>query len=387
MNFQRHYFDYAATAPMLPESRDAYLNALETVGNPSSIHTHGQQAKMILEESREILAAGLSADPIELIFTSGGTESINTAIKGIFHQRQLDRERPIIVLPDGEHHATFESVQWLEKFFGAEIRWIPTTREAVIDLDALAETFEKDADRIALMTLLWANNEVGTIQPISEVAELAAKYGIPLHVDAVAAYGHIPVGFTHPGISAVSFTSHKIGGPVGVGGLLVRRSLSFDPLLHGGSHERKMRSGSQPVAAAVGFAEAFRAGEEKGVAQIQQVRDRLIELVREKIPEAVSTIADAETVSSNAHFLFPEAEGDVMLFLLDQAGFSVSTGSACQAGVPEVSHVLIAMGYSEDEAKTALRFTFGHGNTVDEVEKLMQFLPEIYQQAKKAQRR
>lgn len=385
---------------MREEAMRVYVDALQLVGNPSSIHGHGQHAKMRLEEAREILSSGQSADPVELIYTSGGTESINTAIKGLFRQQQLGGTKPVIIVPEAEHHATFESVEWLEKYEGAEPVWIPVDHIGMIDLVALEAALEEHREKVALITALWANNEVGTVQPVEELAELATRFDTLLHLDAVAAFGYIPTGFLFPGISAVSMTSHKIGGPSAVGALLLRRNLLLSPLLHGGSHERKLRSGSQPVAAAVGFAKAFQLSMEEGPAHVMRLRNRLVKGIQTRIPDAILTGAPIDVdddvqygdgeqltrVPGNAHFLFPGAEGDVMLFLLDQSGFSVSTGSACQAGVPEVSHVLQSMGFSETEAKGALRFTLGDANTEAEVDALLAALPGVYEQAKLAYR-
>lgn len=381
------YFDHAATAPMPESVLEAYVEALRVVGNPSSIHSHGQHAKMLLEESREVLARGLQADPIELIFTSGGTESINMAIKGIFRQRQIDRARPVIVVPLGEHHATIEAVEWLEKSHGAEIVWIPVDETARIDVDALAATLRERAEEIALVTTLWANNEVGTVQPVTEIAELTSAHEIPFHVDAVAAYGYLPVGFLAPGITALSVTAHKIGGPAGIGALLLRRNAKLDPLLHGGSHERKLRSGSQPAAAAVAYAKSFTLSQQWDMDYLRGLADRVITHMTAIGGVRLGGAAWPDRLPGNVHLLFDGAASDAMLFLLDQQGFSVSTGSACQAGVPEVSHVLLSAGFSEDEAKGALRLTLGVENTEEEIEALLQVLPGVYEQAKKVQQR
>ncbi|MGB3413160.1 MAG: cysteine desulfurase family protein [Microbacteriaceae bacterium] len=377
------YFDHAATAPMPDAVLDAYIRALRVVGNPSSIHSHGQHAKMLLEESREILAAGLNADPIELIFTSGGTESINTAIKGIFLKRQEAHPRPLIIAPLGEHHATVEAIEWLEKTAQAEVVWLPIDRQARIDCDALASVLAERADEVALISAIWANNELGTIQQVNELAGLAEQYAVPLHLDAVAAYGYLPVGFTHPGITAVSITAHKIGGPSGIGALLLRRNAQLEPLLHGGSHERKLRSGSQSVAAAVAFSAAFQESQSWDLQALRETSNRVIQTLTAIEGVTLGGAAELERLPGNVHLLFAGAASDSMLFLLDQQGFSVSTGSACQAGVPEVSHVLLGAGFSETEAKGALRFTFGTENTQSEVGALIAAIPAVYEQAKR----
>jgi len=388
------YLDHAATTPMRPEAIAAYAEAMGVVGNPSSIHSQGQHAKRMLEEARETVAATLGCDPIEVVFTSGGTEAINLALKGLFWARN-GREllRPRVLAPGGEHHATIDTLEWLERHEGARIDWLPLDGEGRIRLDAVRDALSLDPDSIALLTFLWVNNEVGTVQPVSALAEAAARARIPVHIDAVAAYGHIPIDFASlsaDGVSALSVSAHKIGGPVGIGALVLARSTDVVPLVHGGGQQRQVRSGTQDVAAAVSFAVAARLAAEELVAErarLTDLRDALIRGVRSAVPEAVlSGVPDSssERVASNVHFTFPGAQGDSLLFLLDLAGVSVSTGSACQAGIPEPSHVLLAMGRDESEARSALRFTLGRTSTAADVEALVAALPGAYAQAARA---
>ncbi|MET3567052.1 cysteine desulfurase [Leifsonia sp. 563] len=379
------YLDHAATTPMRPEAIAAYTEAMGVVGNPSSIHSQGQQARRMLEEARETVAASLGADPIEVVFTSGGTEAINLAIKGMFWARNEGASRPRILVPGGEHHATVDTVEWLERAEGAEISWLP------LDGDGRILVPERIAgDDAALLTFLAVNNEVGTIQPVSALAAVARSAGVPVHVDAVAAYGHLPINFAGLGVDALSVSAHKIGGPVGIGALVLSRASTVVPLIHGGGQQRQVRSGTQDVAAAVSFATAARLAEaerEAETARLSALRDRLITGVRAAVPEAVLSGPDpvsGERVASNAHFTFPGAQGDSLLFLLDLAGVSVSTGSACQAGIPEPSHVLLAMGRGETEARSALRFTLGRGSTDADVDALLAALPGAYAQASRA---
>ena len=379
------YLDHAATTPMRPEAIAAYTEAMGVVGNPSSIHSQGQQARRMLEEARETVAATLGADSIEVVFTSGGTEAINLAIKGMFWARNDGARRPRILVPGGEHHATVDTVEWLERAEGAEISWL------ALDGDGRILVPERIAgDDAALLTFLAVNNEVGTIQPVSALAAVARSAGVPVHVDAVAAYGHLPIDFAGLGVDALSVSAHKIGGPVGIGALVLSRASTVVPLIHGGGQQRQVRSGTQDVAAAVSFATAARLAEAERkaeTAQLSALRDRLIAGVRAAVPEAVLSGPDpvsGERVASNAHFTFPGAQGDSLLFLLDLAGVSVSTGSACQAGIPEPSHVLLAMGRGETAARSALRFTLGRGSTDADVDALLAALPGAYAQATRA---
>src|SRR5690554_4175771 len=394
------YLDHAATTPMLPEARDALIGALDLVGNPSSIHSQGQNAKRMLEEAREQVAASLGCDPIEVVFTSGGTESINLALKGLFWSRnpeagrasrdqgteagrasrdQSSLPRRRILVPHGEHHATVDSVEWLERHEGAIIDWIPVDEVGRIRLDALAESLRAHDD-IALLTVIWANNEVGTIQPIAEITALAAEHGVPVHADAVAAYGHVPVDFRASGLAALSVSAHKIGGPLGIGALVLSRTASVTPLIHGGGQQRQVRSGTQDAPAAIAFAAAA----QHPFPSLAVLRDRLIAGVQQAVPSAILRGDPVDRLPNNAHFTFPGCQGDSLLFLLDVAGLSVSTGSACQAGVPEASHVLVGMGLSEAEALGALRFTLGHTSTEADVDALLAALPVAVERARRA---
>jgi cysteine desulfurase len=394
------YLDHAATTPMLPQARAAYIEALDLVGNPSSIHSQGQNARRMLEEAREQVAASLGCDPIEVVFTSGGTESVNLAIKGLYWARNtsvarvgrsavdagrvgrsatVSRPRPRILVPLGEHHATVDTVEWLERYEGAVIEWVPVDALGRVSLDALAAALEHPDD-VALVTLLWANNEVGTIQPVAEVVALAAAHGIPVHADAVSAYRHLPIDFAASGLAALSVSAHKIGGPLGIGALALSRASTVVPLIHGGGQQRQVRSGTQDAPAAVGFGVAA----QHPMASLLPLRDRIIEGVRAAVPGAVLRGDPVERVDNNVHFTFPGCQGDSLLFLLDAAGVSVSTGSACQAGIPEASHVLLGMGLSEEEALGALRITVGHSTTVDDVDAFLAALPDAVARAARA---
>ena len=399
------YLDHAATTPMRREAVEALTAALAVVGNPSSIHSAGQQAKRLLEESRERIAATLGADAIELIFTGNGTEAVNLAIKGLWWSRQAGSAgerptpRPRILIPGGEHHATLDTVEWLAAHEGAIVEELPVDEVGRVRLDALERALGDDAASVALVSMLWANNEVGTIQPVVDVARLTARAGVPLHVDAIAAYGQVPIDFhgvrratdAAPGVGlvALSVSAHKIGGPAGIGALVLDRTASIEPLIHGGGQQRKLRSGTQDVAAAASFAaaaEAVHARLASDAERMSALRDRLVAGVGAAVPEArlSGDPGPAGRLPGNAHFSFPGCEGDSLLFLLDAAGVAVSTGSACQAGVPEPSHVLMAMGRSEADARGALRITLGHESTGSDVDAFLVALPGAYAQAARA---
>lgn len=382
------YLDNAATTPLRPEALATYTEYLQLVGNPSAIHSAGQQARRAVEEAREEIAFAVNANRNEVIFTSGGTESDNLAIKGIFWQQQsTDRAKKVIISTLAEHHAVLDPIEWLVKFQGAEVIWLETDDRGVINIDHLSDILATRADEVALISVMWANNEIGVINPIKQIVDLAKPYKIPVHSDAVAAFGHTPVDFAKSGLAAMSITAHKVGGPVGVGALLVARSAKLVSLVHGGGQERGLRSGTLTAAAAKAFAVAARLSvgdlvlETKRLAELQ---DRLVKGVKSAVPSAKFSRGDAPGLANNAHFTFPGCHGDSLLFLLDQAGVQVSTGSACQAGVSGASHVLLAIGRSNDEACGPIRVTFGYQTTDADVDAFLTALPKAHEAALKA---
>ena len=388
------YLDFAATSPLRPEARDAWLDASDVVGNPSSIHGAGQDARRILEDARERLAAALDCDPVEVVFTSGGTESVNLGITGLFRARRETTGRTAVVAPRAEHHATMDTLAWLHAHEVAEIEWVGVDRDARLDLDGWRDAVQSgDA---AAATLLAANNEIGTLQPVVAAAAACAEAGVPLHIDAVGAFGHLPLSFRDlraesgsrgGGLAALSVASHKLGGPVGVGALVVAREARIEPLVHGGGQQRGIRSGTQDAAGAVAFAVAA----ELAVAELRAeadrlrgLRDRLEAGIRATIPEVRVSAATAERLPGHLHLILPGAQGDSLLLLLDMAGIAVSTGSACQAGVPEPSHVVLAMGLGEASARSALRLTLGRTTTDADVDAVLAVLPDAYERAHRA---
>ena len=379
------YLDHAATTSLLPEVLEGYIVALRAVGNASSIHSHGQAAKRMLEEARERVAAALGCDPVEVIFTSGGTEAVNTAVKGIFWARRATGPR--ILLPGGEHHATVDAAAWLAASQGATVEELAVDEEGRLS-PAVLEAALAEAST-ALVSAVWANSEVGTVQPIAELAEVARRFGVPLHADAVAAFGQVPVDFRSSGLSALSVAGHKVGAPVGTGALVLARGTVAEPLVHGGGQQRGVRSGTQDVAGAVAFGIAASLAAERlteSAARVAALRDTLVEGVRATVPGARLRGPEPgpERLPGNAHFTFDGCDGDSLLLLLDLAGISVSTGAACQAGVPEVSAVLLAMGVPETEARGALRFSLGAETTAGEVDALLRVLPGVVERARRA---
>ncbi|MFD3460993.1 cysteine desulfurase family protein [Nocardia fluminea] len=381
------YLDHAATTPMLPAAVEAMTAALGAVGNASSLHGSGRAARRSLEEARESIAADLGARPSEVIFTSGGTESDNLAIKGIFWgRRAADPRRTRIVTSAVEHHAVLDAVEWLEKHEGAQVSWLPVDAQGVVAPQVLREVLAEHADEVALVSVMWANNEVGTIEPITELAAVAQEFDIPMHSDAIQAVTQIPVDFAASGLAALSVAGHKVGGPHGIGVLLLGRNVPCVPLVHGGGHERDLRSGTSDVAAAIGMAAALRDAVTDlpaRAARLRALRDELIDGVRAAVPDAVLN-GPADRLPGNAHFTFPGCEGDSLLMLLDAAGVECSTGSACNAGVASPSHVLIAMGVQPWQARSSLRFTLGHTSTGADVETLLTVLPQVIDRAKAA---
>ncbi|MEV6554573.1 cysteine desulfurase family protein [Nocardia sp. NPDC051756] len=383
------YLDHAATTPMFPAAIEAMTAALGIVGNASSLHGSGRAARRTLEEARESIAADLGARPSEVIFTSGGTESDNLAVKGIYWaRRDADPRRTRIIVSSVEHHAVIDAVEWLERHEGARVTWLPVDDEGMVSPRTLRAALSANPDDVALVSVMWANNEVGSIQPIGELAAVAQEFGVPMHSDAVQAAAQLPIDFAASGLSAASFAGHKVGGPHGVGLLLLGRQVPCVPLLHGGGHERDLRSGTSDTAAAVGLATALHQTATElttRTAELTALRDALIDGVLAIAPAAVLNGAPGERrLPGNVHFTFPGCEGDSLLMLLDAAGIECSTGSACTAGVASPSHVLIAMGVEPWQARGSLRFSLGHTSTRADVDALLAVLPQVVDRARAA---
>jgi cysteine desulfurase len=384
------YLDHAATTPMLPEAIVAMTEQLGRTGNASSLHGSGRAGRKVVEESREAIARALNARPGEIVFTSGGTEADNLALKGIYWARRDEDPQRVRILSTGiEHHAVLDSLDWLAEHEGATVELLPVDAAGRLDLDALRRSIEGDPASVALVSVMWANNEVGVLQPVPEVVAAAHAHGIPVHTDAVQAVGAVPVDFAASGVDALTLTAHKLGGPYGVGALVLRRDLAPTSLLHGGGQERQVRSGTLDVPAVAGFAVAVEHAVKEQphhAARLTELRDLLVRRVREVVPDARLNGDPEDRLPGNVHLSFPGCEGDSLLMLLDHRGIECSTGSACSAGVPQPSHVLLAMGRDEADARSSLRFSLGRTSTAADVEALVDAIGPSVARARAAAR-
>jgi cysteine desulfurase len=374
---------------MLPEAIEAMTEELAHLGNPSSLHNAGRRARRVVEESREQIAEVFGARASEVVFTSGGTEADNLAVKGLFWARRAEGRRLRVFSTAVEHHAVLDSIHWLETTEGAEAVWLPVDGAGAIVPSVLAEALATDPDGAAVVSVMWANNEVGTVQPVPELAAVAHEYGVPFHTDAVQAAAQIPVDFSLSGVDALTVTAHKLGGPVGAGALILGRGVAPVPVLHGGGQERDIRSGTLDAPAIRAFAVAAvisASRQEAEAARLAALRDDLIRQVLHAVPDAMLNGAPPGPgrLPGNAHFSFPGCEGDALLLLLDAKGIACSTGSACTAGVAEPSHVLLAMGASEPLARSSLRFSLGHTTTQADIDALGRVIGEAVARARRA---
>ncbi|MFF0224702.1 cysteine desulfurase family protein [Streptomyces sp. NPDC004629] len=382
------YLDHAATTPMLPQAAETLTAHLSVTGNASSLHASGRQARRTVEESRETLAEALGARPSEVVFTSGGTEADNLAVKGLYWARRAaDPARTRVLSSPVEHHAVLDAVHWLGEHEGATVEYLPVDRYGRVHPDALREAIARNPDDVALATVMWANNEIGTVLPVHELAEAAGEFGIPLHADAVQAFGQVPVDFAASGLAALTVSGHKIGGPYGIGALLLGREYTPVPVLHGGGQERHVRSGTLDVPAVASFAVAGRVAAAQRASfarEIGALRDELVAAVRSAVPDAILGGDPVDRLPANAHFTFPGCEGDSLLLLLDAQGIECSTGSACTAGVAQPSHVLLATGTDPDLARGTLRFSLGHTSTQADVEAVAKAIGPAVERARAA---
>ena len=384
------YLDHAATTPMLPEAVEAMTRQLRLTGNANSLHGSGRAARRVVEESRERIAQALGARPGEVVFTSGGTEADNLAIKGIYAARRAEDPRRTRILSTAiEHHAVLDPLEWLAGEGDAEVELLGVDGQGRLDLDELRAAVRRDPGSVALVSVMWANNEVGTLQPVEDVVAVAHEHGIPVHTDAVQAVAGVPVDFAASGVDAMTLTAHKLGGPYGVGALVVRRELNVTPLLHGGGQERNIRSGTVDAPAITAFAAAVELavkGQPDHAGRVAELRDELVRRVLEVVPDARLNGHPDERLPGHAHLSFPGCEGDSLLMLLDHRGVECSTGSACSAGVPQPSHVLLAMGRDDVEARSSLRFTLGHTSTPADVEAVAEAIGPVVERARAAAR-
>jgi cysteine desulfurase len=384
------YLDHQATTPMLQEVKDAYVEALDVVGNPSSIHQRGQRTRGLLEGARETIAEILGCEPVEVILTSGGTEATNQVLKGsVWASRASGNTSPVIAATKGEHHATTDTLNWLVTNNHASWLEIPLDSLGVMDTASLEEKLEQQpvGSPPVLLTTLLANNEVGSLQPLDTIQSIAAHYGVPVHVDAIAALGYEPVNFASLQIQAMTVSAHKVGGPLGVGALVVSRNAPVWDALHHGGNQQRLRSGTLDAPGAIAFATALRIREhqrQKGAEALRGLRDRLRDGLMSVAPDCVLRGHPDHRLPGNLHITVPGCDGDVLLYLLDERGIQVSTGSACQAGVPEASHVLLAMGVPPESARGALRFSLSYSTTPEEVDAVVAVFAEVVARAKAA---
>jgi cysteine desulfurase len=369
---------------MLPEAIEAMTEQLQCVGNASSLHAAGRRARRVVEESRETIADALGARPSEVVFTSGGTEADNLAIKGLYWSR---RPRRRVLLSSVEHHAALDPAQWLADSQGAQVELLEVDEHGRVHPDTLRAAIERDPDDVAMISVMWANNEVGTIQPVHVLAAIAHDHGIPFHTDGVQAVGQLAVSFAESGADALTLSGHKVGGPMGVGALLLARGLTPVSVQHGGGQERDVRSGTLDAPAIAGLAAAVSTAVKHREAlsrRLTALRDELIERVRQAVPDVILNGDPVNRLPGNAHFSFPGCEGDALLMLLDAKGVECSTGSACSAGVAQPSHVLLAMGAEAAAARGSLRFTLGHTSTPEDIDRLIEVLPAAVERARRA---
>jgi cysteine desulfurase len=376
------YLDHAATAPINEAALSALTTAMLKLGNASSIHTPGRSVRKDVEDARHRLSELTGATPSEIIFTGSGTEANNLAIKGFFWQAP---KRNLIVTSAFEHHAILDPIEWLVEHEGAQAVFIPITSAGVIDLDFLRDLVAKRGSEIAVISVMHSNNELGSIQPISDVVKIAGD--IPVHTDAVQSFGKVEFDFDALGVTAATISAHKIGGPLGVAALILKRGLDLTPILHGGGQEREIRSGTLNAPAIVAFtaaAEVAIRDRAENFKRIRELRDYFIEGLKRAVPDVrINSVADP-ALPGIVNATFPGTESDALLLLLDSEGISCSAGSACSAGVPRPSHVLVALGLSETDADASLRISIGTTNTKAELDQVLKILPSVVERARAA---
>jgi cysteine desulfurase len=372
------YLDHAATTPMIEPAINAMERALRKIGNPSSLHTDGRATRKDVEEAREVIAQSLGCQASEVIFTGSGTEANNSAIKGLFWSTP---SKNLIVVSAIEHHAVLDPAHWLVEHEGAELIEIPVTESGVIDCEFLRDLVAQRGNEIALISVMSANNETGVIQPISTVVEIAGS--IPVHTDAVQSFMKVPLNFANLGLFAMTISAHKVGGPLGIGALILRKAFEMPALLHGGGQEREIRSGTLNAPSIVAFAAAVSAN---------TYNAQTVEKLREKFESGISSVAPHARVNGQSstrlpgisNVTFPGTQADFLLLLMDGKKVSCSTGAACTAGVHRPSHVLMAMGHDEIGATSSLRFSLGANTTDEDIEYTLSVIPEVIAMAKAA---
>ena len=366
------YVDHAATTPLSPAAFKAITSQLQELGNPSSLHTHGRATRKSLEDAREDIAREVGSLASEVIFTASGTEANNIALKGLWWNGKAQGKK-VVVISAIEHHAILDPAHWLKTHEGAEVILVPVNVHGVIELEFLKDLIAQRGDEIAVISIMHSNNETGVVQPIREVVAMAAD--IPVHTDAVQSFKKVPLSYKDLGVTALTLSAHKVGGPLGIGALILRRAYEIPALLHGGGQEREIRSGTLNAPSIVAFSAA--ATEHYPSSNVENLRDNFISALHAAIPDAYVNGEASQRLPGIVNVTFPGTQSDTLLLLLDNAHVSASTGSACSAGVHEASHVLLAMGHTEETAQSSLRFSFGAASTQADVDYVMSVLPGV----------
>ena len=371
------YLDHAATTPMNDAAIAAMTSSLSKIGNPSSLHTQGRSTRKDVEDAREVIAKAVGALASEIIFTGSGTEADNAAIKGLFWKSG----KKLIVISSIEHHAVLDPARWLVEHEGAELIEIPVTKDGLVDLDFLKNLIAQRGSEIALISVMHSNNETGVIQPVAKVVKLAGE--IPVHTDAVQSFTKVPLSYKELGVTSMALSAHKVGGPLGIGILVLRRAFEIPALLHGGGQEREIRSGTLNAPSIVAFAAAVE-NSIYDAACVAALRDRFEAGVLASVPDAYINGVSAPRLPGISNVTFPGTQSDSLLLLMDSEKVSCSTGAACSAGVHRPSHVLLAMGHTDVTAQSSLRFSCGATTTESDIDFALSVLPTVINRGRAA---
>ena len=378
------YFDHAATTPISDSALTALTNQAKKLGNASSLHSAGRSVRKDLESAREEIARAIDCAPSEVIFTATGTEANNLAIKGLYW-KAIKEGKNLIITSTFEHHAVMDPILWLAEHEGAKVIEIDVDKSGMVNLDKLKQVVIDNKDKISFISIMHSNNEVGTLQDIVQIVKVAGD--IPVHSDCVQSFGKVELSFKELGLTAATISAHKIGGPLGVAALILKRGLDIEPILHGGGQERDIRSGTFNAPSILAFAAAATESaaqfKERSVA-VRKLKQSLVEVVKKNVSDAWVNGDQANSLPGIVSITFPRSDSEGLLLLLDSEGIACSTGSACSAGVQRPSHVLLAMGLSEDETTSTLRFSLSYSNTIAEIEKLGAVIASVVERSRAA---
>jgi cysteine desulfurase len=384
VNSSQIYLDHAATTPMVQPAIDALTAQILKTGNASSLHSTGRSVRKELEEARELIAKAAGCAAIDVIFTGTGTEADNLAIKGLYWLGAKAGKK-VIITSTFEHHAVMDPIKWLQEHEGASVIEIPVDKSGSLNLAALQEAVNQQGEKVAFISIMHSNNEIGTVQPIDQVVKIAGD--IPVHTDAVQSFGKIEFNFNQLGLAAATISAHKVGGPLGVAALILKKGVNLEPVLHGGGQERDIRSGTFNAPGIIAFAAAASnaiAHMKARDVKIRQLKNLLITKVLAAVPDAWVNGQSENSLPGVVNITFPGTDNEGLLLLLDMAGIACSTGSACSAGVHRPSHVLMAIGLTEEETTSSLRFSLGESNTEEEIEKLATVIASVVEKSKSA---